>query len=238
MPSCMVTACHEDGAGYSPIVAVSQEDIDHDCAIGRAAHRRLIAQLDERIGSGEFDADAASVLPGWTKGMIVTHVARNADGHSRMFDGAAIGEVWEQYDGGVENRTSGIEAGRGVGAREVLDDLRRAVERLEQAWSTTDWLGSGRRTLSQQTPIIELPFLRAREVELHHIDLGIAYTFDDLDPSFVEAVNEQLERSWSVRQLSGDPALPRAAQRLEPPRRLAWLTGRLVVDGLPPAGIF
>lgn len=234
----MGTACHERRAGYSPFVAVSQEDIDRDCTIGRAAHRRLIDRLDELVNSGGFDPDAASTLPGWTTGMLVTHVARNADSHARMFEGAALGQVWEQYDGGIENRTGGIEAGRGASASDVLEDLRSATERLERAWSSTDWIGSGRRTLSHETPISELPRLRAREVELHHIDLDVGYAFDDLDPLLVELENDRLTRSWTKQQPTDSQTLPRAAVELEPAQRLAWLTGRLTVDGLAPAGMF
>lgn len=219
-------------------MAVSQEDIDRDCEIGRRAHRKLLDRLDGLAAAGELGPNTPSALPGWTKGVLITHIARNAESHRRLFDGAALGEVWQQYEGGVTGRTDGIEAGRGAELASVLDDVHHATEQLEVAWATTDWIGSGHRTLSRETPIVELPLLRAREVELHHVDLDIGYTFDDFDDTHVELELPRMELSWKRRQPAGTSSLPSEALALAPPQRLAWLTGRLVVDGLDPAGVF
>lgn len=170
--------------------------------------------------------------------MLVTHLARNADGHRRMIEGAAVGEVREQYEGGVEGRLSGIEAGRGRSADEVIADLRLAVERLEAAWADTDWVGSGKRTLTRETPIAELAFLRLREVELHHVDLDLGYDFVDVDPTYLRMELRRLAMLWTARQPMGMSSLPAAVLDLAPHVRLAWLTGRVELDGIGPAQLF
>ena len=42
---------------------------------------------------------------------------------------------------------------------------------------------------------------------------------------------------WNARRPMGMTGLPPAALALPPPRRLAWLLGRIDVPGLDPAGV-
>jgi maleylpyruvate isomerase len=61
-----------------------------------AAHRRLqqmVATVDDDV------ARQASRLPDWTVGHVLTHLARNAESHVRMLDGALAGRPSEQYPG-------------------------------------------------------------------------------------------------------------------------------------------
>ena len=69
-------------------------DTEHDLAGCRRSHARL---LDHLAHLTDEDAAAASLLPGWTVAMLVTHLARNADSHRGMFEGAAVGEPRQQY---------------------------------------------------------------------------------------------------------------------------------------------
>lgn len=169
---------------------------------------------------------------------MVTHLARNADGHRRMIEGAGRGLVLEQYEGGVDGRNAGIDAGATRSAEVVLADFVSATVALEAAWESTDWRGTGRRTLAGESPIDRLPFLRSREVALHGVDLDIGMELSDLDPLYVRLELARLEMLWTARQPMGLTPLPAAALALTPTDRLGWLTGRIDVDGLAPAGIF
>jgi maleylpyruvate isomerase len=40
----------------------------------------------------------------------------------------------------------------------------------------------------KQVPATEIPWMRAREVMIHAVDLGAGVTFDDLPPAFLEAL--------------------------------------------------
>ncbi len=206
--------------------------------LGRSAHRWFDELLEGRATDGGLDAAAPTLLPGWTVGHLLTHVARNADSHRRLIGGADRGEVLDQYDGGVDARNAGIEAGALRGVDELLDDVRRSSAALEAAWASTSWEGSGRRTRSQTVEIVQLPFLRVREVQLHAVDLGVGVSFEDLDPLYVRLEVDRLSMLWCARQPMGMAKLPSAALRLGPHDRLAWLTDRREVDGLAPAGIF
>jgi maleylpyruvate isomerase len=215
-------------------MSVTAAEIERDLELGRRAHSELLALLS-RV---ELDAAAPSRLPGWTKAAVLTHLARNADGHRRMIEGADRGEVVEQYEGGVEGRIVEIEAGAQRSAADAIDDLRDSTVALEGAWSRTRWRGRGRRTLAGPSPIDRLPFLRTREVSLHAIDLDIGVELADLDPLYVRLELSRLAMLWSARQPMGMTPLPDAVLELTPPDRVGWFTGRLVVDDVPPAGIF
>ena len=56
-------------------------------------------------------ARGASRLPGWTRGHVVTHLARNADALRDLVEGAIVGEEREQYPGGAEGRAGAIDDG-------------------------------------------------------------------------------------------------------------------------------
>jgi maleylpyruvate isomerase len=215
-------------------VSPSAAEIDRDVALGRAVHATLLEHLRDRA----FDAGEPSRLPGWNRAQLLTHLARNADGHRRMIEGAARGEVHEQYEGGVEGRNAGIEAGMDRTAADALADLAAAIDALETAWDATDWQGFGRRTLRGESPIDRLPFLRTREVSLHGVDLDVGIELADLDPLYVRLELSRLEMLWTARQPMGLTPLPSVALALTPTDRLGWLTGRLEVEGLTPAGIF
>ncbi len=206
--------------------------------MGRRVHVLFLARLDDAIARGELDIEGPSRLPGWTRGHVLTHLARNADGHRRMIEGAGRGEVLEQYEGGAERRSADIGAGAVRPADEIVADLVDATEALEAAWATSDWQGSGRRTLAGESPIARLPFLRTREVALHSVDVDIGVEMDDLDEMYVKLELDRMEMLWTARQPMGLTPLPAGVLALAPTDRLAWFTGRTDVDGLEPAGVF
>lgn len=209
------------------------------CGLGRDAHRRLLIGLAARHAEVPLDMSRPSRLPGWTVGHLLTHLARNADSHRRMIEGAGRGEVLDQYLGGAEGRDRDIDDGAVRTAAEILADARTSIERLEAAWADSDWRGSGRRTLAAtETPIAALPFLRVREVTIHHVDLDIGLEFEDLDPLYVQLELDRLETSWWANHPDGPTELPDEAVALSPPGRLAWLMGRAEIEGLASAEVF
>jgi maleylpyruvate isomerase len=205
--------------------------------VATATHQRLLGDLDRLVATGTLDQTAPSRLPGWTLGHVITHVTHSADGHVRMLDAAARGEVGVQYPGGVESRIAGIEAGAPRPAAEQLDDLRSSCAALEQRWSTMpSWSGQG-GTVRFQVQIVDLPFLRIREAAIHHIDLGVGFQFDDLPPAYVAEELRRMELLWAERQAPDNASLPTAVLDLDPTTRIAWLLGRTTIDGLDAAGI-
>jgi maleylpyruvate isomerase len=211
--------------------------VQRDIANAVASHQRLLSSVDDLT---DAEVWAPSLLPGWTVGHVLTHLARNADSHVRMLKGAEAGKVLDQYEGGAESRAADIEAGSRRSAEVVVSDLRMSIWKLEQTWDNTTetgWNGSG-RTLTGDWPMQVSPYRRRVEVEIHHVDLDLGYTIDDWPDEFVKTELARLKGLWASRQPMGLSELPGAVLRLAPKERLAWFVGRHEVEGIAPAGIY
>lgn len=201
------------------------------------SHRRLLAGL---VGLTDELVTEPSLLPGWSVGHVLTHLARNADGIARMMAGGDRSEVAEMYPGGVEARTSAIESGANRTAAQLIDDVAASAQGLEQVFETATeqaWAGTG-RMIAREVSLREVPDMRRREVEIHRVDLGLGYTFADWPAEYRRAELARMTGMWASRKPMGFSDLPTAALALSPTDRLAWLLGRLDVPGLEPAGIF
>lgn len=147
----------------------------HDLAGTAAAEERLLETVATMT---DEEAATPSLLPGWSRAEVVTHLARNADAHTRMAEGAMRGEVVDQYAGGTEERAAGIAAGRGHPAADLAADLAGAVEALHETWAAMPDEAWGREVsmLSGRRAAGDAVAQRWIEVEVHHADLGLRYT--------------------------------------------------------------
>jgi len=200
-------------------------DLDADpeaaVAICRDAHSRVLTTVagltDDQVGS-------PSRLPGWTVGHVLTHIARNAEGHSVRLEGALRGEDVPRYPGGGGQRDADIAAGASRSADEIVADLRAVQRHLEMVWVRCIDAGwPNREFLSRDGwPITSSPARRLREVEMHHVDLGLGFEPSDWPAEYVD---------WELPIVLASAAdrLPDGGDRQ---LMLAWLTGR---DDLPPS---
>ncbi len=175
-----------------------------------AAQQALDASLR---GLDDEAARAPSLLPGWSVGHVLTHIARNADSVVRRLEGAARGELPDQYPGGPEQRRSDIEAGAGRPAHVLVDDVAStsaAVARVMAELPEAAWDAPSRSSRGVVESSGECVFSRWREVVVHHGDLGRGPV--PWPPALVEA--------WLPRELPG------LAGRADPARLLAWVIGR------------
>ena len=211
-------------------------DLDRDRAGATRAHARVIQALGDL---GDSDIIRPSRLPGWTVGHAATHLARNADGHRLMLDAAIRDEIGHMYPGGREQRAADIEAGSQRSAAAIADDVSTSAAQLEATWAVLSehaWSGHG-VTIAGETTMRDLPFIRWREVAVHHADLGIGYSWSDWDDDYVRLDLVRLTMLWASRKPMGLTGLPRQAMSVTPHHRLAWLLGRAQIDGLSPAEI-
>jgi maleylpyruvate isomerase len=150
----------------------------------RQGTRRVLLAVGDLT---DEQAAARSRLPGWSRAEVLTHLARNADGGRGLAQSAARGEVGLQYPGGREQRAAGIAAGRGVGAAALLADLRRSCDALMEAWMQLpddSWERAGKSLTGERTQR-EWVWTRWREVEVHHVDLGLGYAASEWPVAFV-----------------------------------------------------
>ncbi|WP_237305098.1 maleylpyruvate isomerase N-terminal domain-containing protein [Streptomyces qaidamensis] len=135
------------------------------------AHARALELADQLDGRQK---DAASALPGWSRGHVLQHLADNARAFERQALAALRGELIDMYDGGQGKRDQSIEWCRPTLA-ELREDLRLAQQSLEDSWSrltAADWrrpVRFGRATA------LDTALARWREAEVHAVDLALGY---------------------------------------------------------------
>jgi maleylpyruvate isomerase len=128
-----------------------------------------------------------SVLPGWTRGHVVAHLALNAEGLAGAVDGLAHERDVPIYESD-DRRNSDIEELSGAEPAEIRERLFAAGQALRDALSSLDeeqWAGSVHRlpggpVLSMAT----IPETRRREVEIHHADMDAGYGHEDWPEDF------------------------------------------------------
>jgi len=225
-----------------------------------SAVRDDLAELSEaterllRTAAGLEDEELRkpSLLPGWTRGHVLAHIARNADSLVNLFTGARLGQQIPQY-AGEEARDRDIQDGADRPLAEQLADLRASEQRLAAAvaaMSPGDWDFPVRHRRGYTFPASDIPAKRLMEIEYHHVDLDAGYTPAHWSAGFAARELERLAAMFTtgaqdlpaVRLLvetggqelrigdpEGEPVLT-----VEGPVRglVAWLSGRAKGDGL------
>lgn len=183
--------------------------------LSATAHNRLLATV---AGVTEEQVHAPSRLPGWTIAHVLTHVARNADGHTRRLEGALRGQDVPRYPGGPAQRESDINEGARRPVADIVADLDRAQRRLSSVWDrsmTANWPHAELHG-DDHWPTTASPLRRLRELEMHHVDLGLGYEPSDWPEDYV---------AWELPKLLA--SVPSRVNGTDDVRALvAWLSGR------------
>jgi maleylpyruvate isomerase len=195
----------------------SRDDFIHGCI---ASQHTL---LDWLGGLGDVDVTRPSLLPNWTVGHVLTHIARNAEGCRNMLYGGAM------YPGGVPQRNADIEAGAVRSFGEQVAHIRAASDDFERTLLTmTDeqWAGEAVAPFGM-VKATEVPLRRWREVEVHRMDAGLGSTWRDIPSAWVAA-------DLGVRRLAFGQPIPADVAALGDKAELAWLFSRPVGDTITP----
>ncbi|MBP1136842.1 maleylpyruvate isomerase [Arthrobacter sp. PvP023] len=86
----------------------------------------------------EEDVTAPSLLPGWTRGHVLAHLAGISNAMARQLEFAGRGETVELYDGGFEGRTKAIEMSAGHTLEQHRADVDSALEHALRAFDALD----------------------------------------------------------------------------------------------------
>ncbi|MFI5624018.1 maleylpyruvate isomerase N-terminal domain-containing protein [Nocardioides sp. NPDC051685] len=178
--------------------------------------------LDAVVGLDEGAFGESTGLPGWTRKHLVAHVAANADALGNLVHWAATGIHTPMYATSKE-RAAGIARGPGLTAAALREWLQRSAESLEQAMtqlSPVQWEHEVVTAQGRTVPSTEIPWLRAREVCVHTVDLGLDVTFADLPSGFNAALYEDIRTKRGM----ADPPAELADAPLD--QVTAWLAGR------------
>ena len=151
-------------------------------------------RLEEAVAALREEAvGEPSALPGWTRGHVITHVARNADALVNLLTWARTGTPTPMY-ARPEQRNADIEAGAGRALAEQLADLRESGRRFADAaasMSPQAWQATVRNAQGAEMPVSRVPWFRVREVWIHLVDLGAGAGIDVIpDDVAVELVRD------------------------------------------------
>jgi maleylpyruvate isomerase len=224
--------------------------------IGEATDRLLASAA----ALSDADVRERSLLPGWTRGHVLTHVARNGDGLGNLLRWARTGVKTPMY-ASREARRADIEAGAGRPAADLAADVQAsAIAFAAGAASLADEAWAARVQMLAGPPMPARGALdwRLREVEIHHVDLGTGYRPGDWPAEFVAGNLPEVAASFAGREDApscllqpdgGDfgllrigpvgpeqAATPRMFVNGPPVTLLAWLIGRDDGSGLRVSG--
>jgi maleylpyruvate isomerase len=201
----------------------------------------------------DAEVRAPSLLPGWSRAHVLTHLARNADGGRNLLSWARTGVPTPEYPS-LAAREARIEAGAGRGAAELLADLRAAAAAFEAEYRRMPpeaWRRPVRWTRGQERPAARAADARLCEVLVHHADLDAGFTPAQWPSDFVHAMLARVTAAFSARPDTpalrlratdtgaaydlGAPAAGAPLARAPQHVLLAWLMGRAPAPapGLP-----
>ncbi len=177
-----------------------------------AATQRLLQTVEQ---FSQRDVERASLLPGWTRGHVLTHVAQSADAMRNLLVWARTGVPTAAY-ASQEARDTAIEAGARRGAAALLAELSASAGRFraeattlpEEAWQQPVRVLSG-----AEFPAAQLLDRRLVEVELHHTDLDAGYDPQQWPAAFTvmplpEPMRTQREDRWRAAAQDRQEAVP------------------------------
>jgi maleylpyruvate isomerase len=162
------------------------------------ATSRLIAtarKLDDAAVAGP------SLLPGWTRGHVLAHLALNADGCVNLLTWARTGVTTPMY-ASDEQRDADIRATSANPPAELVAALVSGAERVDAAVAEMPpeaWAAEVTMRRGFTAPAAYLPWARLRELEIHHADLDAGYGSADWPAWFTTRLLHELAVEFDGR---------------------------------------
>jgi maleylpyruvate isomerase len=187
--------------------------------------RKAVADLDEA------SYRAPSLLPGWTRKRVVAHVGANAEALTNLMHWARTGDPTPMYSS-PEQRLAAIESGVQLPAMRLTEWFEDSAQLLAEALdelTEEQWRVEVLTAQGRTVPASEVPWMRAREVMVHAVDLDTGIRFADLPENFLAELRHDIvgKRGDTVPRLHGDTAEITAYLAGRP------YTGVTTLDGSP-----
>ena len=167
--------------------------------------------LADQAALSEQALTAPTALPGWSRRYLLAHVAANAAALRNLVHWARTGEERRMY-ASSEQRDADIAQGAQLPSAELRAWIESSAHSLaadlaalpENAWDAKVITAQG---LTRSAS--EVPWMRAREVYIHTIDLSAGTKWRDLPADFLAALLDDVTGRRS--STGGGPALALAA---------------------------
>lgn len=152
-------------------------------------------------GLDESAVRAASLLPDWSRGHVLAHLAQNAAGGTRMLAGVRTGIPGREYVS-LDARASDIEDGSHASADALAEAVATTAGAFAQACtrlSPREWSVPVVWTTGQQAPAFEVVVNRLFEVQIHHVDLDVGYSVADWPIDFTTRAFDIIVGAYASR---------------------------------------
>lgn len=199
---------------HAPPTVVQDEVVtdpasDPDLVASLETSTRLLVRTVDAMTDDQWAAP--SLLPGWSRAHVVAHLTLTPESQISALRGLQEGRAVPMYTSDAV-RDQHIADLAGCSPSYLRDRLLASSTGMGD-WITklsspgADWTGA----TFERTPggrifrAADIPFIRLREIEIHHADLGLDYTSADWTTDFVERVLD-----WRTEAHTGNPCLARA----------------------------
>jgi maleylpyruvate isomerase len=186
---------------------------------------RTVAGFVEHLS--DDDLARPSALPDWSRAHVVAHLARNADALVNLLTWARTGVETPMYPS-RQARDEDIAATAAQSPADLRADYATAGGRLAEAIETLPpeaWTAQVRTMQGRAVPVTDVPWMRAKEIWVHGVDLSAGLRFADLDPEFCAALVDDVLGTFAGRGEAPDVRVVCAdVQR-------TWGSGDLTVEG-------
>ena len=155
------------------------------------------------------DLAAPSGLPDWSRSHVVAHLARNADALVNLLTWARTGVESPMY-ASREERDAGIATTADQFPAELRADYAAACARLAVAIETMPaaaWTADVRNMQGRTIPATDVPWMRAKELWVHGVDLRTDLAFDDLPPELCIALVDDVLGLFADRGQAPDATI-------------------------------
>jgi maleylpyruvate isomerase len=152
------------------------------------------------------DLAAPSALPDWSRAHVVAHLARNADALVNLLTWARTGVETPMYPS-REVRDAGIASTAAQLPADLRADYAAACARLAVAIETMPveaWTAQVRNGQGAAIPASAVPWMRAKEVWVHGVDLRAGLAFADLPAEFCAALVDDVLGVFTARGQTPD----------------------------------
>lgn len=201
--------------------------------------------LGETLGFEPEQWQEPSLLPGWTRAHVATHVARNADAMRRIIEGTLAGRPVDLYESEAR-RYSDIQRGAEREPLQIQIDLDTSADLFERTLDQVrDW-DMVVRLPTRETSLMRVVLDRFQEVTLHHLDLRGRFSTEDVYPVparwlLQQAIGRLQGRDLPAVHIRSDSGVEadignlgtRVTVRGKDARLWAWVMGRKSDSSIP-----
>jgi maleylpyruvate isomerase len=152
----------------------------------------LLSSSIDRLGAPALSEPTG--LDGWSRAHLIAHICANAVALGNLVHWAATGEPRPMY-ASPEQRLADIESGSRRSREELVSWFDSSAAQLEAAMTAlteAQWNAEVLTAQGRVLPAFEIPWLRAREVMVHTVDLRVGLTFADLPEDFLVALGDDV----------------------------------------------